>query len=393
MADKVTPWKICLRKSGRWITRKSKWISDNWPLLAICGILIAWIVHDVSIFQPFEEMAARQAEYRGKKEKREDQMEMVERHLVLGNTFLDNSRFEAAKEQFNSVEKLDEMNPNAQMGLFKTGVYEAMQKNYIPEVVDRRIKFILAENAKDPHGLVLMGNLYEQIGRIDEAMAQYEEALKFDPESSPFFEAKPSSAYFALGLLYRRQGKNDKALEMGKNAVALSPFNERYLTNLACVYREKGDYKDAIEMLEKVLNLDNEYLLPYFEIALAYWMKGELDWAVTYQDRLAAMLKEEKYTDLSKNNDVWVFKAGGEVVELFSIKEKRCYALYSLAATYHFLGMADESREYGGQARAMGVEDGIPTLVREDVARFVKKHPTPGNEQKTKEYLESFVKP
>ncbi len=113
------------------------WINTHLPVVCLClsliGILIAGVVYKVSIFHPLKRIAVEQAEYDEKLARIKNQKEVVRRHLKLGKSFLDNSRYEAAEREFNNVLKLDEMNPEAQMGIFKTEVYEYMKgEDYIP---------------------------------------------------------------------------------------------------------------------------------------------------------------------------------------------------------------------------------------------------------------------
>lgn len=370
------------------VSRIFKWITDNWAAVGLClsvlGILTAWLFYGVSIFQPFEEIAARQAEYRDKLKQKEFQQAMVERHLKLGKTFLDNSRYKAAKAEFENVLKLDKMNPDAQMGLFKTGLYEAMLGEYIPEVVERQIHFILQEKPKDPHALVLKGNLYAQLEDIDTAEEQYKKAIESDKETA--------SAWFGLGIIYQKQDKADEALRMYKEAVKLSKWNERYLNNLASIYCKKEDYANAVENYELVLTLDYEYLLPYCEVALAYRLMGNLERAGDYQSRLVSYLYDETFSGLDKNKGVWFFETDSKtVVSLYSLAEKRCYALYSLSMTLFLLGNDREAEQHARQGHDIETDQkaSILNLVRWDLQRFEQKHPE--YRERAKEYRRMYL--
>jgi tetratricopeptide (TPR) repeat protein len=356
-----------------------KWINANWVVLglvfSLIGILTARLIYGVAIFQPFEEIAAKQAEYREQREQKQSQKMMVARHLKLGNYFLSNSRYKAAKEEFNQVLKLDKMNPVAQMGLFKTGVFEVfMEKEFIPEVVERQIHFILEEKSDDPHARVMYGNLYAQLEEYDKAKEQYELALKSVDKP----DDKPASAYFGLGIIYENEKENnlDKALEMYEKAVALSKWNERYLNNLASVYSKKGDYENAIKNYEQILRLDFEYLLPYLEISLVHRLSGNLEMAALYQKKLATLLGDSALADLDKNKDVWVFEAQGRPAELYSTEEKKAFVLYNLSATLFILGRYTDAKGYAKRAGTIQVDQSasIKRLVAWDLERFANKH-------------------
>ena len=350
-----------------------KWINANWAVLglgiSLLGILIARLLFDVSIFQPFEEIAAKQAEYREKKKLKKHQKLMVDRHLKLGSYFLSNSRYNAAEAEFDKVLKIDKMNPAAQMGLFKTGVYKAFaEKEFIPEVVERQIHFILEEDPNDPHAHVIYGNLYAQLEDFDNARKQYELALKSVD--------KPASAYFGLGILYEKDNSLDKAIEMYQEAVKHSKWNERYLNNLASVYRKKGEYEEAIKKYEQVLRLDYEYLLPYMEISLVYRLSGDLKRAVVYQKRLVTLLNDSTLTGLQKNKEVWFFEAQGQQVKLYSVDEKKKYLFYSLCGTLYILGRDKDVKSYAKMAEAIqvGKNASIKRLVAQDLKLIAKEN-------------------
>src|SRR4030095_4555125 len=88
--------------------------SSNWPvflfLLSVMSGLIGWSVFNISPLQPLQEIANRQ--------KQEDlRNKMIERHSRLANLFLNISRPEAAKAEFEQVLKLQSYNSDAQYGL------------------------------------------------------------------------------------------------------------------------------------------------------------------------------------------------------------------------------------------------------------------------------------
>ncbi|MEW6620890.1 MAG: tetratricopeptide repeat protein [bacterium] len=355
------------------------WINTHLPVLcvslSIIAMLIAGVIYKVSIFHPLKRIAVEQAEYDEKLAKLKNQKEMVKRHLKLGKSFLDNSRYKAAKREFNNVLNLDKMNPEAQMGIFKTEVYEYMRgEDYIPEVVERQIEFILEEDREDPHALVLMGDLYASLDNMAMAEGYYKKALKSATETA--------SAYFGLGIIYQKQNKTEDALKMYKQAVRLSKWNEHYLDNLAYLYLKKGDYRNAIENYQLILTLDYEFLLTYCEIAIAYWLMGDLDMAVRYQDRLVSLINDDNIAKLDKNNGVWFFEAGREAVSLYSIEEKRYYALLSLSVTHFLSGRQEEADKYAQEAKAIEIatKADIKHLVLFDLHRFKDKHPAYSNQ-------------
>lgn len=360
-------------------TRVLEYISDYWPafglFFTIAGLLAGWLLYQVNPLQPLEEIAAKQAEYREKLDQKKFQDTMVERHLKLGNSFLDDSMYMAAKKEFDKAAGLDKMDQKAQLGLMITGVYELMQNEFVPQAIERQIDFILEVEPNDPHAHVLLGDLHVQLEDLDKAGDQYQQAIKFN--------GKTASAYFGLGVIYERQNDLDKALENYENAARLSKWNEQYLNNLASVQGKKGDYKSAIENYELVLTLDFEFLLPYLEISLAHRLMGDIEnikMSAKYLKKFLPLLSDEKVSGLDKNKGGWFFMAGEKEkkeVSLYDMKEKRCYALYNLSITLFLLNQGKEAGLYFKEARDLKIEQDatIASLALWDLRRFAEKHP------------------
>jgi tetratricopeptide (TPR) repeat protein len=97
---------------------------------------------------------------------------------------------------------------------------------------------------------VLLGAVYLKKNQLDNAEMYLQKALQFNYN-------RPEDAYFYLGLVFTRQKKYDMAQEYLKRAMDrhFSPIMVLYA--LGEVYRDKGDFKQAFEMWQKVLTLDS----------------------------------------------------------------------------------------------------------------------------------------
>jgi len=310
-------------------TRKAIiWINANAFFLTIClsvaGILVAHFVFQVAVFQPLEEIAFKQQEYREKHRAKTFQKQMVNRHLKLANAFLYDEDTTAAIDQYQKALKLDPTNPEAQMGIFIADIYQQQQKqSYRPGTIRRQIQFIFSEAAQPnvfkylhPKALahVMMGNLTAWLGKMERAQTHFETAKTIAPEAS--------SAWFGLGLIHEPKNPQ-KALECYQQAVKQSPWNGPYLNNLAGVYGKLKQYEQAIKTYEFILTLDEAYLLPYCEIALIFARNKNPYMAAEYLKVLIQKLNTRHYMEMKKNQSPWLF---GTKVTLFTPKEKNYFA-------------------------------------------------------------------
>jgi tetratricopeptide (TPR) repeat protein len=79
-----------------------------------------------------------------------------------------------------------------------------------------------------PDFLYVQGKILEKQGKLDEALAAFEQTALVNP--------KESDAYFEMGVIYQQQNDRDRSLAAYKKAVALSP--------------DDSDYRSALDALE-----------------------------------------------------------------------------------------------------------------------------------------------
>lgn len=92
--------------------------------------------------------------------------------------------------------------------------------------------------------LVGLARAYDRKGDQKKAIETYQAAIKADP--------KCASAYNDLGLCYARQRDLARSRESLGRAVALVPTSKLYRNNMATVFTEARQYKEAFEQLSAV---------------------------------------------------------------------------------------------------------------------------------------------
>jgi Flp pilus assembly protein TadD len=110
------------------------------------------------------------------------------------------------------------------------------------ETMLAQIKEELDKNPADVEKRVLLGNIYYDAQKYDEAAPYYEQALKLQP--------KDANVLVDLGVCYRYQKKYDEALELFDKALAVEPDKKQALFNKAVVLGfDKGEKADARRVL------------------------------------------------------------------------------------------------------------------------------------------------
>ena len=98
-----------------------------------------------------------------------------------------------------------------------------------------------------------LGLLYTWSGRYDEAIAEAERGVELDPNSGQL--------HYNLAVALRFAGRSKEAIPVLQKALRLEPFApDIYVQNLALVYFQAGDSKEAVATGEKGLVRDPDNL-------------------------------------------------------------------------------------------------------------------------------------
>ena len=93
-----------------------------------------------------------------------------------------------------------------------------------------------------------LGVVYYHLERLDDAIAQYQKAIKLAP--------KDADIRSNLAAAYVQKGQLDSALEQYQAAVSANPQLAEAYFGLGVVYQQKGKKDEAIQAFEKFQALD-----------------------------------------------------------------------------------------------------------------------------------------
>lgn len=125
-----------------------------------------------------------------------------------------------------------------------------------------------------------IGDLYHELGKSRQCFANYDKALRFDPDNVLTLN---NYAYF----LSLEEKELDKALEMAERVMKLEPGNSTYIDTYGWVLYKLGRYEEAKKVVQQAISLDTtaskELLVHYGDIlyelddhfmARYYWQKA-----------------------------------------------------------------------------------------------------------------------
>lgn len=129
------------------------------------------------------------------------------------------------------------------------------------------IQKALAMNGSLAEARSRLGVLYTWSGRYDEGIAEAERGVELDPNSG--------QANFNLMLVLKWAGKPKEAIPVIQKALRLEPIPpDNYVQQLALVYLQAGDCKEAIAACDKGLKRDPDNLISRVIMAAVYGSCG-----------------------------------------------------------------------------------------------------------------------
>ncbi len=129
------------------------------------------------------------------------------------------------------------------------------------------IQTALAVNGSLADARSMLGVLYSWSGRYDEGIAEAERGVELDPNSG--------QAYYNLTLVLRWAGKSKEAIPVIRKALRLEPIPpDNYVQQLALVYLQTGDCKEALAACDKGLKRQPDHLISRIIMAAVYGSCG-----------------------------------------------------------------------------------------------------------------------
>ena len=96
-----------------------------------------------------------------------------------------------------------------------------------------------------------MGVVFQDQGKLDEAIKAYEKVLKIQPGFA--------DPYYNMGVVFQDQGKLNEAIEAYKKAIQMNPKYAEAYYNMGIVFKDKGKLDNAIDAFKKSISIKPDY--------------------------------------------------------------------------------------------------------------------------------------
>ncbi|MGP8198175.1 MAG: tetratricopeptide repeat protein [Limisphaerales bacterium] len=174
-----------------------------------------------------------------------------------------------------------------------------------------------------------LGNALHLKGRLDEAISHYQEALVVKPDDA--------EAHNNLGNALLETGRADEAISQYQLALHFAPAFAEAHNNLATALDRKGRVDEAIVQYQDALRISPSYAEARYNLALALEQKGRSDQAIL-QYREALQIKPD-YAEAHNALGAALLQKGS-VDEAISEFQNALQTMPSLAAAHYNLALA-----------------------------------------------------
>jgi len=125
-----------------------------------------------------------------------------------------------------------------------------------------------------------LGEAREQQSRLDDALAQFQEVLRFDPNNA--------EAHLNAGAVIARMGRLDEAIAHYQTALEIRPGFAEAQYNIGTALFQNGRVNEAIASFRKALEMRPGYADALCNLGAAYLQQGRLEDAIAqYQQAVA----------------------------------------------------------------------------------------------------------
>jgi tetratricopeptide (TPR) repeat protein len=184
-----------------------------------------------------------------------------------------------------------------------------------------------------------LGAAYVIKGRLDEAIGEFRKAIHFRPDYALY--------HFNLGVALVQKGQTNEAMGQFQEAIRLKPDEAAYHLNLGTAFNLKGSVDEAIALYQQSVHLSPDDPSTHYGLGLAFDFKGQVDDAIRqYQEavRLKPDMAESHHflgVDLGKKGNL--DEALRQLQEAVSLKPDDAEVYNDLGNVLDGNGQTDEA--------------------------------------------------
>ena len=191
-----------------------------------------------------------------------------------------------------------------------------------------------------------LGIALRQEGKVDDAIGQYEQALRIEPGFA--------EAHYNLGIALRQEGKIDDAIGQYEQALRIKPDYADAHNNLGTALRQAGKIDDATEQYEQALRIDPDFADAHYNLGTVLGRAGRIPEAIEHLQQ--ALRIEPDLAEAHCNLGIALGRVGkiddaiGQYEQALRIKPDYADAHYNLGNALEHAGRVPEAIQHYEQA-------------------------------------------
>jgi tetratricopeptide (TPR) repeat protein len=201
-----------------------------------------------------------------------------------------------------------------------------------------------------------LGDRFAQLGRIDEAIAQYQQALEMKPDLE---EARRN-----LGVSFSKLGRMDEAISEYKKALEIQPDDVETHVNLGNIYCQLGQMDEAILHYRKALEIQPDNAEAHVDLGNSFLQLGRMNEAIPQYQK--ALEIKPRFAEAENNLGACLYHQG-RMDEAIAHYQKAVGIKPDYANARLNLGKALQKKESFGEAiaqfqKALQLEPADPAI-------------------------------
>lgn len=192
----------------------------------------------------------------------------LQAHHLLADAYLDHNQSALA---LRTMERVTSLYPDSIHSKLKLSEFQLILKQYGPAL--KTIESIMKIKPGDPEALFMLGMIYRDQGKTDEAIGAFQSAVERNPDMA--------EAWVILGDLMDRT-HNPIAGQYFDNAIRVDPDNVAAWHAKAYYLQNNDRIQEALDIYRHIHELDMQYPEAYLNSAIL----------MLYQDSIDAAMKE-----------------------------------------------------------------------------------------------------
>jgi tetratricopeptide (TPR) repeat protein/O-antigen ligase len=208
-------------------------------------------------------------------------------YATLGQVSLESGDYARAAQAYLALQALDAEYPQSDRGLEEA--YRGLGR--YPEAIAAGERDVQQEHS--PGALTAMGETYAAAGKLDQALAADDEAVRIVEQGRPWLHLAPSEVYLRRARVLAQMGREEPMERDLQRARQLDPQSAQPDLVAGDLARERGDWRGALADYETARHLQPQMEQPLVGLGVCYVGLGDFARAAVCLEQALALRPED----------------------------------------------------------------------------------------------------